>query len=56
MHLFLADGLSEGRSTPDSGERIEVVRWAPAEVEARLGEVEDAKTLAGMLLYLRERR
>lgn len=56
MHLFLADGLSEGQSTPDSGERIEVVRWAPAEVEAQLGEVEDAKTLAGMLLYLRERR
>jgi hypothetical protein len=25
-------------------------------VEAQLDEVEDAKTLAGMLLYLRERR
>lgn len=55
MHLFVADGVEEGPAEPDSGERIEVVRWSVAEVEERLGEVEDAKTLAGMLLYLRER-
>ena len=55
MHLFLADDLEEGEADPDSGERIDVLRWSAAEVEERLGEIEDAKTLAGMLLYLRER-
>ena len=55
IHLFLADGLDEGDADPDAGERIEVLRWGPAEVAERLEEVEDAKTLAGMLLYLRER-
>lgn len=55
MHLFFADGVEEGPADPDSGERIEVLRWSGAEVEERLGEIEDAKTLAGMLLYLRER-
>ena len=55
LHLFLADGLVEGDADPDSGERIDVLRWTTAEVEERLAEIEDAKTLAGMLLYLRER-
>lgn len=56
MHLFLADGVEEGDAEPDSGEEIEVVRWGSAEIERRLAAVEDAKTLAGMLLFLRERR
>jgi ADP-ribose pyrophosphatase len=56
MHLFLAEGLVEGDADPDSGERIEVLRWSAVEVEERLDEIEDAKTLAGMLLYLRVRR
>ena len=55
MHLFLAEGTAEGEPDPDAGERIEIVRWPAAEVEQRLGEIEDAKTLAGMLLFLRER-
>ena len=55
MHVFLAEGVEEGPADPDSGERIEVLRWSAAEVEERLGEIEDAKTLAGMLLFLRER-
>jgi len=55
MHLFLADGLEEGDPDPDAGERIEVVRWSPDEVEVRLAGIADAKTLAGMLLFLRER-
>ncbi len=55
MHLFLADGLEEGDPDPDAGERIEVVRWNAVEVEERLAAIADAKTLAGMLLFLRER-
>ncbi len=52
MHFFLADGLEEGEPDPDAGERIEVLRWSRREAAERLGSVEDAKTLAGMLLYL----
>ena len=55
MHLFLADELEEGDPDPDAGERIAVVRWDAAEVEERLPAIADAKTLAGMLLFLRER-
>jgi ADP-ribose pyrophosphatase len=40
MHLFFA-------------EELEVVRWPRAEMVANLDEIEDAKTLAGLLLYLR---
>jgi ADP-ribose pyrophosphatase len=54
VHLFVADGLEEGEPAPDEGEEIEVVRWSAAEVEARLGELEDSKTLIGALLFLRE--
>jgi hypothetical protein len=31
------------------------VHWPVAEIEARLHEIEDAKTLAGLLLYLKLR-
>jgi ADP-ribose pyrophosphatase len=54
MHLFVATGLTEGEAESDADEEIEVVRWPVAEIAARLGEIEDAKTLAGLLLYLRE--
>jgi ADP-ribose pyrophosphatase len=52
--VFAATGLEEGEPEPDEGEDIEVVRWTLAEVEARLRELEDATTLIGLLLYLRE--
>lgn len=55
MHFFFADGLEEGDADPDAGEEIEVLRWPRDEAEQRLGEIEDAKTLAGILLFLRER-
>jgi ADP-ribose pyrophosphatase len=54
VHLFHADGLDEGEASPDAGEEIEVLHWTAAEVEARLGEIEDSKTLIGLLLFLRE--
>jgi ADP-ribose pyrophosphatase len=53
MHLFLAEGVEDGEAAPMDDEQLELVRWPVAEIEARLGEVEDAKTLAGLLLYLR---
>ena len=36
-------------------EELEVVRWRLDEIASRLGEIEDAKTLAGLLLYLSTR-
>jgi ADP-ribose pyrophosphatase len=55
MHLFVATGVQEGDAEVEADEQIEIVRWPTAEVVARLGEIEDAKTLAGLLLYLRDR-
>ena len=53
MHLYLATGLEEGPSSPDQGEDLEVVRVSRDRVPALVDEVEDAKTLAGLLLLLR---
>jgi ADP-ribose pyrophosphatase len=55
MHLFLAEGVEQGAPDPDDDEHVEVVQWRVDEVERRLGEIEDAKTLAGLLLFLRAR-
>ena len=55
MHLFAAEGVEPGEADPAEDEELEVVRWPVREVEERLGEIEDAKTLAGLLLYLRTR-
>ena len=52
MHLFFAEELERGEASPESDEELEVVRWPRAEIAAKLGEIEDAKTLAGLLLYL----
>jgi ADP-ribose pyrophosphatase len=53
MTVFVAEGVEPGPSSTEEDERIELVRWPLAEVGARLGEIEDAKTLVGLLLYLR---
>jgi ADP-ribose pyrophosphatase len=55
MHLFAAEGVEGGDASPQADEELEVVRWRVAEVANRLSEIEDAKTLAGLLLYLRGR-
>jgi ADP-ribose pyrophosphatase len=52
MHVFAADGVERGEASPAADEELEVVRWPVAEVGARLHEIEDAKSLAGLLLYL----
>jgi ADP-ribose pyrophosphatase len=54
MTLFVAEGLERGEARPAADESFAVVRWPATEVGARLGEIEDAKTLAGLLLYLRD--
>ncbi len=57
MWLYYAEDVEPGArwTEPDPDEDLEVVRWPLAEVAARLGEIEDLKTLAGLLLYLRDR-
>jgi ADP-ribose pyrophosphatase len=55
MHLFFAEGVEPGEADPEDDEDVEVVRWPAAELEAHLDEIEDAKTLVGLLLFLRER-
>lgn len=53
MYLFFAHDLERGTATPAEDEQLEVVRWPASEIESRLTEIEDAKTLVGLLLYLR---
>jgi ADP-ribose pyrophosphatase len=57
MSLFYAEGVEPGQrwTEPAADEDLEVVRWPLDDVAERLGEIEDAKTLAGLLLYLRDR-
>jgi ADP-ribose pyrophosphatase len=54
MHLFAVEGVEHGAATPEADEQLELVRWPLSEVADRLDEIEDAKTLAGLLLYLRK--
>lgn len=54
MHLFAAEGVEAGEARPEDDEDLELVRWRVDEIAERLGEIEDAKMLAGLLLYLRK--
>lgn len=53
MHLFLATGLEQGEASPEGSEEIELVRVPVDDVPGLLEEIEDGKTLAGLLLLLR---
>jgi len=53
MHVFVARGLEAGPASPEGSEEIELVRVPLADVPSLLPEVDDAKTLAGLLLLLR---
>lgn len=55
MHVFFAERLIEGQQRPEADESIELERIPVAEIAVRLDELEDAKTIAGLLLYLRRR-
>ena len=52
MHLFLAEDLEPGPQALEPGEQIRtrVVAWAEALEMCRDGRIEDAKTVAGLLL------
>jgi ADP-ribose pyrophosphatase len=54
MHLFAAEGVQQGAASPEDDEELELVRLPLSEIGDHLAEIEDAKTLAGLLLYLRE--
>ena len=55
MHLFIAEGVDEGDQHLEPDEEIELVRVPVADLPARLDSIEDAKSLVGVLLYLRRR-
>jgi ADP-ribose pyrophosphatase len=53
MHLFLARGLRPGPTAREAGETIQnfEVPWAEAMRMVDEGQIEDAKTLVGLLFY-----
>ena len=53
VYVFVARDVEPGEAANDPDEPVEVELWTRAEVEARLGEIEDSKTLIGLLLHLR---
>jgi ADP-ribose pyrophosphatase len=55
MHLFLATGVEAGEAAPEGSEDIELVRVPVADIPSLVDEIEDAKTLVGLLLLLRRR-
>lgn len=55
VHLFFAEELERGEASPEDGEAVEVVRIPVTELADRLPELEDGKTLIGLLLYLAAR-
>ena len=55
MHVFLAENVDRGEPSPQDDEEVEIVRWRRDEIPSRLAELEDAKTIAGLLLYLHAR-
>jgi ADP-ribose pyrophosphatase len=52
MHLFIAEGLEAGEQDLEPGEQIRarVVRWEDAIAMCLDGAIDDAKTVAGLLL------
>jgi ADP-ribose pyrophosphatase len=56
MHLYLAEGVEAGDAEPEDDEQLELIRWHVDELEAKVTELEDAKSIAGVLLYLRHHR
>jgi len=53
MDVFLAEGVDAGEAAPEPDEDLELVLWHVDEILGRLGEIEDAKTLASLLLFFR---
>ena len=58
MHLYLATGLTAGQPAREEGEEIEnwLVTWEDAVAMVFRGEIQDAKTIVGLLWVDRLRR
>lgn len=56
MHLFIATELEHGDASPEGSEDIELVRVPLADVPGLVEELEDGKTLTGLLFLLRAHR
>jgi 8-oxo-dGTP pyrophosphatase MutT (NUDIX family) len=54
--IYLATDLRDVEYDPDPGERIEIVPWPLADLDAAIAECADSKTLIGLLLLQRARR
>jgi 8-oxo-dGTP pyrophosphatase MutT (NUDIX family) len=55
VSVYFAEGVAQTERKPQADEEIELVRVPVAEIASLLPELEDGKTLAGLLLYLRAR-
>jgi 8-oxo-dGTP pyrophosphatase MutT (NUDIX family) len=55
VRVYIAEEVEETQRAPQEDEEIELVRVPVSELACVLPQIEDAKTLAGLLLYLRER-
>ena len=55
MRVFLAEGVERGEAAPEADEELELVRRPAADLAALMDGIEDAKTLAALLLYLTSR-
>ena len=55
VRVYIAEGVERTPRAPEDDEEIELVFVPVTELEALLPDIEDAKTLAGVLLYLRAR-
>ena len=53
MHLFVATQLEQGDASPEATEDIELVRVPLDDVPSLVDEIEDGKTLVGLLVLLR---
>jgi ADP-ribose pyrophosphatase len=55
VRIYFAEGVVQTERKPQADEEIELLRLPVAELASLLPDLEDAKTLAGLLLYLRAR-
>jgi ADP-ribose pyrophosphatase len=55
MYILLAEGLTAGEAAPEEDEKITAKAFSHAQLESMLrgGKLRDAKTIAGLLYYLR---
>jgi ADP-ribose pyrophosphatase len=58
MHILLAEDLTLGLATPEEDEKIELCMTPLSQVMRmiRAGEIEDGKTLVGVMLFAEQRR